>query len=332
MRATRVGRAGLLRLVRGGALGLELATHEQAGRLLGRDLAGDDQVDHLADGHLDAAVRGELQHGRQRVQALHHGTDLGHRLVDRHARAEHLAAAQVAAVEAAGRDHQVAGAGQAEERLLVAAERGAQAAHLGQAAGDERGGGVVAKAQAARDAAREGDYILDGTAELDAVDVGAGVDAQDITREEPLDKKGRLLAVARRNDAGGHVEGNLLGVAGTGERHGDGVHVQAQAGDLAGDDLGHRIKGSLLEALGRTHEHGAGAQVRRCGGRHGAHEARRGHKDDHVLLGRRLLNAGGEGNLHRQIRVAGQRDGARGAQALDHLLGLGPHGDVVPLV
>ena len=290
------------------------------------------RVHHLADGHLHAAVRGELEHGGQGVEALDHGADPGDGLVHGHALAEHPAAAQVAAVEAARRDHEVAGAGQPEEGLLVAAERGAQAAHLRQAARDERRGRVVAEAQAARDAAREGDDVLDGAAELDALDVRAGVDAQDVAREEPLDEERRLGVVARRHDARGHVERDLLGVAGAGERHGDGRHVRARLRDLGGDDLGHRVERALLEALRRADEDGVGAQVRRGLRGHRAHEARRGHEHDHVLVGRRVPDAGGEGYALGERGVAGQRDGARGAQAVDHLLGLGPDGDVVPLV
>ena len=72
----------------------------------------------------------------------------------------------------AGED-QIADAGEAGERFAAAAAGYGEAGDLGDAAGDEGGGGVVAEADAGGDAGGDGDDVFEGSAELDADDVGA---------------------------------------------------------------------------------------------------------------------------------------------------------------
>ena len=75
-----------------------------------------------------------------------------------------------------------------------AAQRGAEARDLGQAARDERGARVVAEAEAVGDAGGDRHHVLHRAADLDADQVGAVVDAHPAA----VQQRGRLAREARR--------------------------------------------------------------------------------------------------------------------------------------
>src|SRR5688572_15842666 len=76
-----------------------------------------------------------------------------------------------------GGENQVAGAGQAENRVGLRAHGRAQACDLGEAARDEGGARVVPEAETVADARRDGHYVLHRATDLHAHEVGAVVHA-----------------------------------------------------------------------------------------------------------------------------------------------------------
>ena len=91
---------------------------------------------------------GQLHHDLRRLHALGHHAHLLDDLVDGAAAAELLADVAVAALRRDAGGDQVAHAGQPGEGDLLAAHRAAEPRELGEAAGDDRGAGVVAGAEA----------------------------------------------------------------------------------------------------------------------------------------------------------------------------------------
>ena len=121
--------------------------------------------------------------------------------------------ASVARQVARGGQHQVAQARQAHEGLGAGAQRHAQARHLGQAAGDQRGacvqpravGLAIVRRQAIDEAGGDGQHVLHRTADLHADRVGRAVDAQRVA-VEGLHRRLAQCRVA----AGGHQRRRLL--------------------------------------------------------------------------------------------------------------------------
>ena len=103
-------------------------------------------------------------------------------------------------IAGAGED-EVADAGEAGEGLAAASAGDGEARDLGDAAGDESGGGVVAEVEAVDDAGGEGDDVLERAAELDAGDVVVGVDAQSGRGEVALQDLGDWRSRRRRRRA-----------------------------------------------------------------------------------------------------------------------------------
>ena len=87
--------------------------------------------------------------------------------------AEREADAVVARVLGEAGDDEVADAGEPGEGFLAAAESHAEAGHFRERAGDERGDGVVAEAEAVGHAGGDGIDVFDRAAEFDAGDVVA---------------------------------------------------------------------------------------------------------------------------------------------------------------
>jgi hypothetical protein len=98
----------------------------------------------------------------------------------------------VAAERAGAGEDEVADTGEAGEGFALAAAGDGEAGDFGDAAGDEGGGGVVAEADAGSDAGGDGDDVLEGSAELDADDVGGGVEAEGFGRELLLNAGGDI--------------------------------------------------------------------------------------------------------------------------------------------
>ena len=151
------------------------------------------------------------------------------RLVRGHAAAQVDAEGAVARQRRGAGGDQVADTGQAGERRGVRAERDPQPGHLGQAAGDERGLGVLAEPEPDRDAVGERDDVLDRAAQLDAHDVGVGVRAEVRREAGQLHAAGGLL-VGAGHDGGRRLPlHDLAGQVGAGH---DRDPARVDVGDL----------------------------------------------------------------------------------------------------
>ena len=147
---------------------LEAAAHQRHQRAAGLELAVQNGLHGLDDGHFDLILLGQAAGGGQCVDALNDLADLGLGLLHRLAAANQHTGVQVAAVHTRAGDDQVAHTGQARKGLGLAAHGDAQSGQLGVAAGDERGLGVVTVAQAQRNADSQRNDVLDRTAQLGA--------------------------------------------------------------------------------------------------------------------------------------------------------------------
>src|SRR5882757_5806373 len=138
-----------------------------------------DGVHLFSDGHFDPVACGEAECGGGAADAFGHfaveaGDDVGQL-----AAASELDADGAVAREGAGAgEDEVADAGEAGKGLAAASAGYGETSHLGDAARDEGGGGVVAEVEAVGDAGGESDDVLQGTTEFHAGDVVVGVDAE----------------------------------------------------------------------------------------------------------------------------------------------------------
>jgi hypothetical protein len=133
---------------------------------------------------MPAALR-ERVRGTRRLHALGDHRHLGQHVIERAALAEFHADVAVPAERARAREDQVAHAGQAGQCQRVGAELHTEPRNLGQPARDERRARIVAEAEAHGHARRDGNHVLERTAQLDAHHVRAGV-AAEIRRLEQL--------------------------------------------------------------------------------------------------------------------------------------------------
>ena len=99
--------------------------------------------------------------------------------------------------------------------------------------------GVVAEAQAVGDTGAQGDDVLQGRAQLRANGIGTGVHPEGVGHEGILNEFRLLLIGGGGKQAGGHVNGHFLSVAGAAEHH----HVLA---GFLGHHLAHAQIGVLL--------------------------------------------------------------------------------------
>ena len=130
------------------------------------------------------------------------------------ATAEGFAHGAVAAERAGAGEDQVAQAGEAGKGFAACAAGYGETGDLGDAAGDEGGGGVVAEAGAGGDSGGDGDDVFEGAAELDADEVGAGVEAEGCGRELVLDAGGDGGIGEGDGEGGGLGLGDFKGEAG----------------------------------------------------------------------------------------------------------------------
>ena len=152
----------------------------------------EDQFHLLGDGHFDAVLAGEAESGARGAARLQPLCRRAQARISGSLRPwpSCLADGAVAAERAGAGEHQVADAGEAGEGFAARAAGHGEARDLGDAAGDERGGGVVAEAHAGGDAGGDGDDIFERAAEFDADDVGGRVEAEGFGGEFLLDERG----------------------------------------------------------------------------------------------------------------------------------------------
>ena len=235
----------------GGLLGAGGAGHEGEDGGVGRLAAAEDGVHLLDDGHADVVLAGQGQGGGAGVDAfgdLDHAAEDG---LEGFAASEAFANGVVAAGGGEAGDHEVADAGEAGEGFGAGAHGDAEAGHFGEAPGDEGAFGIVAVAESVADAGGESDDVLEGSAELDAGDIGGGVGAEGGAVEEGLEKGGGGGGGAGDGDGGGHAAGGLGGQGGAGEDGGGGDMPEVA------DGLGGAAAGGLVEALGGNDDGGA---------------------------------------------------------------------------
>ena len=113
---------------------------------------------------------------------------LGEDRVEWHATAQLRADVMVPTLGTAARRHQIAVAGQPEERQWLSAECDTEASQFGQSASDQRRLGVPSVAEAVGDAGGDGEHVLHGAADLAADHVGIGVHAQRFGHEQTLQR------------------------------------------------------------------------------------------------------------------------------------------------
>ena len=193
--------------------------------------------------------------------------------------AQGAAEAHVARLRAAAGEQEIAEAGQPHQGLRPRAQRLAEAPHLGEAAGDERGMGAGAQRLALDDAGGDGQHVLDGAAELHADRVRRAVDPERPAAQRLGQAHAQRLVGAgqgqRRRQPAHHVGGEA-------RPRQDGERRLRQA--LA-QHLGQQLAGGLLQALGADDDRLARRQMRRQRGTRGAHVLRRGHHEHDVAGG-----------------------------------------------
>jgi hypothetical protein len=196
---------------------------------------------------------------------------------------------EIARVRAGRRQHQIAEAGQAHQRLGTGTEFDAQPGEFGKRTGDERGAGAFAQAHAVDDSASDGVDVLGGAAERDADEIIAGVGAEGGMAEAGLQPSGDASMGGdgnrRRQAFGGVVckrrtrqDGRLAGARGFGE------------------DFVNQLAGAAFDAFGANDQRRAGPRDLGQSGEGGAQ-----------MLGRRnhqqRFGGGGGG------QIAGSGDG-----------------------
>jgi hypothetical protein len=111
------------------------------------------------------------------------------RTVDGFAAADPFAEAAVSTEFGEAGDGEIADAAEPGEGIGLSAASDTEAAHFGDAAGDEGSLGIVTEAEAVTDSGGDGHDVFEGAAEFDAQDIVAGVDAEGWAMEKFLDLK-----------------------------------------------------------------------------------------------------------------------------------------------
>ncbi|MPM47765.1 hypothetical protein SDC9_94481 [bioreactor metagenome] len=201
----------------------------------------------------------------------------------------------VAAVAAGAGHDQVADAAQTRKGLRLAAQRFAQPSHFGDAAGHQRGLGVVAELHAVDDAGGDGDHIFQGAAKLQSDHIAAGVNPEFGVHEGLLDQFGLIRDPAGRHHRGRHLPRHLFGMARAGK------HRITHVAEHRGNHFADPEPAVFLDALGDVD------QQRPPGG---------------VIAGGQLLqHAAQELRRRRQHREVAAGDGARHVGFKTQLIG-----------
>ncbi len=207
-----------------------------------------------------------------------------------------MAQGVVARQRRGARRDEIAHAGQARERVGVRTQGQAQARDLGQTARDDRGGRVVAEAQAVGDAHAHRDHVLVGAAQFHAQHIRVGV------RTEVRRCRGRRdgfggTGVGRGDDGRrGLSRGDLAGQVGARDHH---LTVGFHTPHLA-QHLRHPLMRAHLDALHQGHHervcgHGGGP-----GGDDAAHVLRRQrhHREVDAVQGIERIGGRAHGLVH----------------------------------
>ena len=165
----------------------------------------------------------------------------------------------VAAERTGAGEHQIAHAGEAGEGFAARAAGHGEARDLGNAAGDEGGGGVVTEAHAGGDPGGDGDDVFERAAELDPDDIGGRVEAERFRGELLLDERGDLRIAEGHGKGSGLALGDFESEAGPGER----ADREQEPGWLegVGENLRHAVEGVVFKAFGGADDELAVAQV-----------------------------------------------------------------------
>ena len=155
-----------------------LPTHQGPNGSLGIDLAIQQAHDLLTNRQAQPLALGQGQGGPGGAGPLHRGADPLQRFLFAQPRGQQGAEALVAAEAAGGGGQQITQARQAVEGGRLAAEGFEHHADLGQAATEQGGAGIGAKAQSIADAGRHRHHVFEGAGGFGADRVSVGVQAQ----------------------------------------------------------------------------------------------------------------------------------------------------------
>ncbi len=179
----------------------------------------EDELHLLGDRHLDAVLAREPERGAAGADTFRNfAAKRGQNLGELAPCAELITNGAVAASEPGAGENEVADAGEAGERFAPPSAGDSEAGDLCDAAGDERGGGVVSEADADRDACGDGDDVFECAAEFDADDIGGGVKAEGLGGELALDQAAMAGSSKATVTAVGWPCGDFLREAGAAER------------------------------------------------------------------------------------------------------------------
>ena len=163
----------------------------------------------------------------------------------RRAFADALAEAEVARAGRRAGEDEVAEAGEAGQRLGARALGEAEAGHLGKAARDQGGAGVLAEPPALDHAAGDGEHVLDRAADLGAGDVVGQIGAE----EGPGDAARASRSPSARSSTA-RVTAVGRPAATSWAKVGPGKHGDRRAGLHLARDLVHQHAGRVLDPLG----------------------------------------------------------------------------------
>jgi hypothetical protein len=203
----------------------------------------------LGDGHFYGVKTGETESGAGGLNAFSNFAAQGcEDFREFAALAESFAYGAVAGEGAGAGEDQVADAGEASEGFAAGSAGYGETGDFGDASGDQGGGGVVAEAGAGSYTCGNGDYVFEGTAQLYAGEVGAGVEAEGFGREFVLDVGGLARVGEGYGEGGGLALGDFVGEAGAAQ----GAYGEVECGfvEAGCDDFGHAEEGAVFYARG----------------------------------------------------------------------------------
>src|ERR1700733_10040199 len=279
-------------------LAFQPALHELADGLARGTTLVEHRVHLLSDRHFDAHAASKHLGGSGGWHAFGdhaHGAD---DFVEFAASAKFDSDAAVAAKRSGAGKNEVAHPRESRHRLLFAAERDAQAAHLREPTSDERGERIVAEAEAFGNARGDGNDILDRAAQLNTRDIRIRIQPKCRTGKRFLHLSGES-GILRGNDDGCRISaGNLPGERRPRHRR-DAEPCYASA--RLSDNFAHSQKRFRLQSFRGADN----CRTRRNMGQDLRVEfprvLRRHHADNNSRAGNRLGNVAGGRNGFRQF-------------------------------
>src|SRR6185312_11734168 len=240
--STALGRSSATRAKSILVLPFEGARHEPRNDAVDRDGARQQLVDRVDERRLDpGALRERLRHRRGK-DAFGKTAGLKRLAAERHA------VLVVARLRRGAAQREVAKTGEAGQRLGAAAQRRHDTAQLREGASDQAGAGRGAELGPLDRTGSQRIGVLERPAELDARDVGGGIEPEARAGERRGDGLGRGDVVAGEGHGGGPAGRDINRETRTGQDVGHGIW-----GELA-QDLALALEAVVLEPFGGEHD------------------------------------------------------------------------------